>query len=139
MAALPAQGFQTYRLHSPQDITVVTACEQAGCEAWRNGWYFEVDETTDLGQAQAQYFRSGAHRRTYRELARNNAGLTVFRFEAHQRCFDEHRTRPESYLVMAGVTGALDRRPLRRHARADDWAEDLHERIDAIESARERG
>lgn len=130
---LPAKAFTTHTILSPQDRTIVAACEQVGCLRWRNGWDTPVDERTPEGRFYAELIRSGRHRRTYRELARTADGLTVFRFAAYQRCFQEHRTRPELYV--AGVGDG----PQRRHARPDDWTEDLHEALDRRLTSIERG
>jgi hypothetical protein len=123
---LPAQAYQTYSITQPRDTTVVAACEQVGCPQWRHGWDSVIDERTELGARQATYIRS-ASRRTFRELT-TEAGLTVFRFESGQRCFAEHRTRPELYAVRDGdcargnPTGRV-----RKHTRAADWVEDFGE------------
>lgn len=101
--AAPVNAFQTYRIVSPPDHAVRSACEDVGCPAWRCGWETQVDEGTDLGRAQAAYIRQQAGR-TYRER-RTGEGLTVFQFISGQRCFAEHRTRPETSSSGAG-TGA---------------------------------
>lgn len=123
---LPAESYQTYSITQPTDRTVVAACEQVGCQAWQHGWESVIDESTQLGKDQAAYIRS-VSRRTFREQ-RTEAGLTVFRFESGQRCFAEHRTRPELYAVRDGdcargnPTGRV-----RQHSRAADWVEDFGE------------
>jgi hypothetical protein len=119
-------AMQTYRIVSPPDATVVSACERVGCPHWRDGWDTIVDEASQLGQAQAAYIRSGATGRSYRET-RTEAGLTVFRFEAHQRCFQEHRTRTELYLVRGGDWRGNPDRMARDHSRPEDWVEDFAE------------
>src|SRR4051812_49330716 len=95
--ALPVAAYQTYAIVSPPDTEQRAACQQVGCPAWAKGWDTKVDESTELGQQQAAYIRAEAGR-TFREL-RTAEGLTVFRFEAGQRCFAEHRTRDEIYAV----------------------------------------
>ena len=80
-----------YLLRLPRDVTVVAACEEVRCEAWQYGWQTTCDETTPLGTFRAAYIRESCGR-TFREM-RTGDGLTVFRFEPHQRCFAEHRTR----------------------------------------------
>lgn len=130
---LPVRAFTTHQIISPQDTTIVAACHQVGCLRYRYGWDTPVDERTDEGRLYAELIRSGRHGRTYRELARTAEGLTVFRFEAHQRCFQEHRTRPE--LFVAGVGGG----PQRRHTRPEFWTEDLHETLDKRLTSTNRG
>lgn len=133
---LPARAYQTYTIASPHDRTVKAACEQVGCAAWRHGWESAIDEATDLGRQQAHYIRTGSGR-TFTEH-RSAAGLTVFRFEPRQRCFADHRTRPESYAVLGGDwrrnTGLL-----RRHIRPADWVEDFGEHQQRIADQREKG
>ncbi|MDJ0460581.1 hypothetical protein [Streptomyces sp. H27-C3] len=123
---LPAESYQTFSITQPRDTTVVAACEQVGCPAHQNGWESVIDETTDLGQQQARYIR-GESRRTFREQ-KTATGLTAFRFESGQRCFAEHRTRPELYAVRDGdcargnPTGRV-----RQHSSPADWVEDFGE------------
>lgn len=134
--ALPAGAFQTYRIISPPDVMVRAACEQAGCAAWRYGWETRVDEATDLGQAQAAYIRRQSGR-TFREQ-HADAGLTVFRFEPYQRCFADHRTRPETYLVRGG-DWRRDLGLIRQHRHPADWVEDFGEHQSRIKQQHERG
>ena len=122
-------AYQTYSIRCPSDRTVVAACEQAGCLAWAYGWETTLDEGTELGAQRAAYIRHWSGR-TYREW-RTDAGLTVFRFSRHQRCFDEHRTRPEFYAVRAGDWRA-HLGLIRRHTRPADWVEDFGEHQDRL-------
>jgi hypothetical protein len=62
-----------------------------------------VDERTELGKGQATYIRTQS-RRTFRESP-TAEGLTVFRFDSGQRCFQEHQTRPR-FTPSDRVTGA---------------------------------
>jgi len=140
----PAQAYKTYTIISPTDRTVVAACEQVGCLAWRNGWDTVVDESTELGRNQAAYIRLRSGR-TFRES--RSGTLTAFRFEAHQRCFREHSTRPEFYGVLRGDWRLHDNQPglarqlggLRVHQRPEDWVEDFALNQDRVAEARQRG
>jgi hypothetical protein len=134
---MPAHLYQTYSITAPTDTTIVAACEQVACAAWRNGWDSVIDESTELGQQQAAYIR-GQSRRTFREQKRGD-GLTVFRFEAHQRCFEEHRTRPEIYLVRDGDHRGNPTGRKRQHTRPADWVEDMAENQGHLIDLRERG
>ena len=135
--ALPPEAVQSYRIHSPRDTAVKTACEQAGCQWWSTGWDTKVDERTPLGQFQASYIRTEAGR-SFREM-RTADGLTVFRFDPYQRCFDDHVTLPERFLVVGGDWRGNPRGERRVHARADDWVEDFAEHQQVLKDALDRG
>src|SRR6266704_1701658 len=108
-----------YRVHMPPDRTIVTACEDFGCDNWRYGWEIPCDLDTPAGRMAAALIRSDDTRRTYRELGGDR--MVVFRFDAHQRCFDEHRTRPGRALVMRRG------RIIREHSSLADLAQDYTE------------
>lgn len=135
--ALPAHAMQSYRILSPQDTTVRAACEQVGCLAHHRGWETRVDESTPLGQFQASYIRRESGR-TFTEL-KAEGGITVFRFEAGQRCFADHQTWPERFLVQGGDWRGNPRGDRRVHANAADWTEDFAEHQQKIADAVERG
>lgn len=134
---MPAQAYKSYVIRSPKDTTVRTACEDAGCLAWRHGWESAVDESTGLGRAQAAYIREKSGR-TFREQ-RSAAGLTVFRFDSGQRCFTDHRTRPEQYLVRGGDWRGNPRGERRTHKRPGDWVEDSAEHLSRLAEAVKHG
>jgi hypothetical protein len=134
----PPGSYKTYRINSPRDTRIIAACQQVGCEAYRNGWDTVVDESTQLGASQAHYIRTQSGR-TFREM-RTDAGWTVFRFEPHQRCFAEHKTRPEKFAVTGGVGNNNPLHiPPRVHARPEDWVEDLGEHQQHIIETQQRG
>lgn len=133
---MPAGAYKTYTIDSPRDTTERAACEQVGCAAYRNGWRTIVDERTDLGRSQAEYIRLRS-RRTFRE-GKTGDGLTVFTFESGQRCFTDHKTRPESYGVHLG-DWRMDFGTVRTHTRASDWVEDFGEHQERIAEQIERG
>lgn len=133
----PVGAYQTYRIRRQPDRWQRAACESVDCAAWRNGWETTVDERTDLGMSQAAYIRQKSGR-TFREL-RTGDGLTVFRFESGQRCFAEHRTRPELYVVRAGDWRGNPTGWARRHERAADWVEDFGEHQQLIADQQQRG
>lgn len=120
-----------YRVQMPRDVTVKAACEDVDCENWRYGWDSLIDESTSLGQAQAEYIRTKSGR-TYREMHAPD-GLTVFRFESGQRCFEEHRTRPARLSVASGG------RTLVTHASLADLAEDYTQHVGRLADQFERG
>lgn len=133
----PAHAYQTFSVRSRPDRAVRTVCEEVGCQAWRSGWESTIDETTDLGQAQAAYIRQQSGR-TFREQ-RTEQGLTVFRFESGQRCFADHQTRPELYLVRDGDYRGNPTGRRRVHTRAQDWVENVQEELGRFIEDRRRG
>lgn len=138
----PAAAYKTYAISSPVSTHFRPGtCEEASCAAHAEGWLTKVDETTDLGRRQAYYIRKQAGRR-YSE-SREPSGLTVFAFEAGQKCFAAHQVslqRPENFLVVGGDYrgNPLGTKTL-VHARPEHWVEDLAENLDGLKSARERG
>lgn len=134
----PASAYKTYRIDTPHDRTERTTCEEIRCEAWEHGWQSQIDEATALGQQQAAYIRHHSGR-TFREQ-RTAAGLTVFTFERQQRCFADHKTRPEVYSVRGGDHrgNPAGLRPV-RHSRAADWIEDFSEHQHRLAEQIERG
>lgn len=134
---LPVGAYQTYSISAQRDVAVVAACEQVGCAAWQYGWESKIDESTQLGQQQAHYIRHVSGR-TFREQ-KTGDGLTVFRFEAHQRCFAEHRTNPEIYLVRDGDWRGNPTGRRRQHTRPADWVEDFGEHQQRIVDQQQKG
>lgn len=105
-----------YLVRMPKDTTVVVACEQVRCDNWRYGWDTVLDVRTPEGRDAADWIRSGASRRDFREMGTADGGGTVvFRFSPHQRCFAEHRTKPARWLV----------RGVREHTDMSGWIDDL--------------
>jgi hypothetical protein len=118
-------AYQTFEINQPADTTVRAACEQVACPAWLHGWESVIDETTPLGRQQAAYIRGQAGR-TFREQRRGD-GLTVFRFDARQRCFADHKTKPQLFAVRDGDWRGNPTGRIRQHQRAADWVEDFGE------------
>jgi hypothetical protein len=116
-----------YRIHSPSDRVVIAACSAVGCEHFLHGWESRVDESTDLGKEQAKYIRLRSGR-DFKES--KDGGVTVFRFSSRQRCFRDHKTRPERYTVFGSG--------LRVHRNPADWVEDFAEHQENIASQIER-
>ncbi|MFD5709480.1 hypothetical protein ACFWHW_03645 [Streptomyces pharetrae] len=133
----PVQAYQTFSVRSRSDRMIKTVCEKVGCAAWRLGWESVIDETTDLGRAQAQYIRTQSGR-TFREQ-KTATGQTVFRFESGQRCFAEHQTRPELYLVRDGDHRGNPTGQKRQHANAADWVDHMQEELGRFNEDRRRG
>lgn len=143
---LPPGLVKSYVLLSPRDTTVVAACKDVGCPHWAHGWETAVDTRTPLGKQQAEYIRSGRSGREFRELTsvpveRGVAagGIVVFKFAAFQRCFREHRTRPEVGLVRGGDWRGNPRGEKRVHKTLADWQEDCGTHQQRLVQAIERG
>ncbi len=130
-------GIAHFQIAAPIDTHWrVGTCEEDDCEQFIKGWQTVVDETTDLGQQQAAYIRGDKTRRHVesREIVElpphapdappvNAVPRTVFRFEAGQKCFRQHRVpldRPEIYLVR-GERGAQSL----VHSGPEAWVDDF--------------
>jgi hypothetical protein len=119
-----------YLLRMPKDISIVAACSEVGCENWLYGWDTILDEGTPEGRDGANWIRSGQSRRDFTEM--RGGDVTVFRFGPHQRCFGEHRTRPQRFLVRAG-------QQLSARSGLRDWIDDLGEHAGQLEDQLKRG
>ena len=115
-----------YRIRFPRDVTVRAACEDVRCENWQHGWETILDERTVQGRDLAAWLRSGASGRIYRELRAGE--VTAFRFDRGQRCFEEHRTRPATFLAGA-----------HRVATLGDWIGDLDDHVNRLETQLRKG
>jgi hypothetical protein len=138
-AVQPSQWARAMTVHhilSPTDRTIPAACQQVGCLKYRRGWDVLVAEATEQGRRHAEAIRSGRTGRTFRELPRTAEGMSVFRFAANQRCFGEHRTRPELFVVhnAAGMERGASRREKPRW-----WAESLQDTYERRVAAKQRG
>ncbi len=149
---LPApHAFQTYQVIMPPDVWLPAACELVDCPQWRHGWRCTFDEriwcgadvqprscgmTPPCGRHAAAYVRTES-RRTFTER-RGPEGMTEFLFASGQRCFAEHRTRPESWLVWPGDWRG-QAGETRRHTRAVDWRDDFAEHQQQLSDQAQRG
>jgi hypothetical protein len=134
--SLPVGAMKSYTVISPADTSVVVACQVAGCQAYKHGWETTVDERSELGMQQATYIRQGSGR-TFTER-KTGDGRTVFRFEAFQRCFAEHKTRPERYIERGGDWRGNPRGDVVRH-NPDTWTESFGEHQQKLADRLERG
>lgn len=139
---LPASAVKTYAISSPLATHFRPgSCAEANCAAHRLGWTTSVDEATELGRRQAHYIRSESGRKF--TPTRTEAGLTVFTFEAGQKCFQQHQIpldRPEVYTVRDGDWRGNPRgTETRVHPRAETWVEEFAENQDRLATAMERG
>lgn len=132
---MPVEAYRTWSVQSRPDKRVKTVCERVGCPQWRSGWESVIDESTPLGKSQAAFIRSS--RRTFREQ-KTAAGLTVFRFEPGQRCFADHQTMPELYLVRGGDYRAKVG-GVRVHKNPADWVEHVQQHMGLLLDERDKG
>ncbi len=124
---LGAEAYKTYQILAPVETHFRSAsCEEVDCAAYRFGWSTRIDETTELGKAQASYIRHRAGRGFHET---SDAGLTVFEFYPGQTCFDTHRVRLDREEVYATFRGDHRGRvgEPRIHRSAVDWVEDFAE------------
>ena len=134
---MPVSAYQTFSINSPRDTTVRSACEDVLCQAYQFGWRTEVDEATALGASQAAFIRHQSGR-IFREQ-RTGAGMTVFTFDSRQRCFADHKTRPEVYVVRDGDWRGNPTGRRRQHEWPADWVEDFGEHQLRVAEQTERG
>lgn len=139
---LDASAYQTFQVSAPRATHWRKAsCEEYGCLAGEHGWSSTIDESTGLGQKQANYIRRNSGRKfteTHNEL-----GLTVFQFASGQDCFADHKVRidkPELYIVKGGDFrgNPLGIKP-RQHTKAEHWVEEFGENQQRIQDVREKG
>lgn len=120
--------YRTYEISRPPDTDLKWTCQEVGCLQWRFGFGVVTDEATEQGREQAQYIRlfSG---RTFREKRGTVDGVavTVFEFEPYQRCFQDHSTLPDLFVVRLGDWRPCPDIVLRQHTRPVDWVEDFGE------------
>lgn len=134
--------YKTFQIVTPLATHFRPAtCDEVECSHYLNGWETSVDESTDLGQGQAHYVRKESGRRF---SERREAGLTVFTFEAGQRCFQSynHRTRlerPEIFISRDGDRRGNPTGRATKHTHPDHWVEEFAEHQDRIKTEIERG
>lgn len=146
--------WRTYVLDQKTDRMVRTACEQVQCDGWLHGWTSTFDERLNCGaepdklcawraagglpcgRCQAAYVRNRSGR-TFTEQ-RAGDGLTVFTFDRHQRCFAEHKTRPQLFGIRDGDHRVPRGGRRLLHANGRDWVEDfgLHQQRVADQAQR---
>lgn len=125
---LPVQAVKTYQVLTPVHTHFRAAtCAEVDCPQHLHGWQTPIDESTELGQQQAWYIRNQSGRR-YTENRDLLPGVTVFAFQAGQRCFAQHKARldrPELFLVRDGDWRGNPTGNKRQHTRPEDWVEDF--------------
>lgn len=133
---LPVAAMKTYAIRQQPDRQVKTACELANCGQWAKGWETFLNEADPAHAEAADWIRRHSGR-TFTES--RSGGLTVFRFEAGQRCFKEHRTHPQRFVERGGDWRGNPRRDLIVHARPANWQESFAEHQDRLAEQVKRG
>ena len=139
---MPAAAYRTYQIAAPLSTHFRPAtCAEVNCPAYLHGFQTSVDESADLGQRQAHYIRHDATRRHTERRA--ETGLTVFEFEAGQRCFEAagHRARvdrEERFLIRGGDWRGNPRGD-RREVSATSWVDDFGEHQETLANVFEKG
>lgn len=139
----PVQAYKTYQIVSPINTHFRPAtCAEVECQAHTHGWKTVVDERTEMGSKQAYYIRKESGRK-YREDKDLSQGLTLFVFEAGQRCFAQHTVRldrEEVYFTRAGDwRGNPSPHSLYKHTRPEFWLEDFQENLARIRKDSDNG
>lgn len=137
--ALPVRAMASYIISAPLATHWnLATCADVECPQYLHGWESHIDERTDLGKRQAHYIRRESGRK-FTET-RNELGVTVFSFEAGQKCFAQHKARnmrDDTYLERGG-----DHRgyfSTREHKNADNWTESFALNQDRIKTITDRG
>ncbi len=138
---MPAHAYKTYEISSPLTTHYRPAtCAEVQCRPHVKGWCSPIDERTDLGRKHAHIIRTSKRKFTER---RDPSGVTVFEFEAGQRCFAKHQLpvgRPELFVVRDGDHRGNPRgTDPRRHTRPEFWVEDFAEHQQKIADEIQKG
>lgn len=137
---IPGRMFQTYSLVRPagRQYWRTITCEQAQCPRWRNGWRTVLNMTVAGDVRTARWIEKSSRRAFTHTLA---GSILTFEFSAGQQCFDRHQEAVEReplYVVRGGQVGRLG--PLvRKHARGEDWRDDMGELLTKVSEERARG
>lgn len=140
---LSAGSFRTFQVMAPRKTHFRSAtCQEVNCPRITLGWASIIDESTGLGQRQADYIRRASGRKFTEE--RTPEGLTRFVFAPNQECFDQHYTRdwnrPELYFVRDGDWRGNPRGTrARQHSRPEHWVEEFAENQSALADRIEKG
>ena len=139
---MPVTAVKTFGIKAPKHSHFRPAtCAEVDCSMYLTGWKSTIDETSELGQEQAYYIRNGSGRRFTED--RNTApGMTVFVFEAGQKCFRAHDQRldkPELFIVRGGDWRGNPTGEFRQHANAADWVDDFGNHQDQLADQLNKG
>jgi hypothetical protein len=117
-------------------------CEEVGCPNYTYGFQVEIDETSPLGQFQADYIRKDRER-SFTEEPGELAGMTVFTYPPGNRCFGQkHRKRierDEIFLITGGDFRGNPRGTPAQVLRSDQWVDDFATHQDHLLDIAKRG
>lgn len=140
---MPPGAYQTFQVSSPiQTHWRPATCAEAECPHYLSGWRTDIDETTDLGAAQAYYIRHDRSRRHVEDKLPD--GRTSFTFEAGQPCFQasQHKVplgRPELFVVRGGDWRGNPTGESYQHTSAESWLDQFACHQDKLAETIERG
>lgn len=130
------EAYKSYVIAAPLSTHWRPAtCEEAGCEAFLNGWRTVVPADSP----QAAYIRGDRSRSCRMEI---RDGMAEFTFGPGQTCFAQHRARldrPERFLITGGDHRGNPRGTPPVELRPDQWQEDMAGHLDRLKSEIERG
>lgn len=133
--------YKTYAILNPRESHTRSAtCAEVDCQAQAGGWRSRVDESGDLGQAQAHYIRTQSGRSFSEE--KDEQGFTVFTFSAGQQCFAEHRIsleRPSLFVVRDGDWRGNPRGTDPALRTPDEWVDDFANHQSRLKDIIDRG
>lgn len=138
---LSVDQMKTHRIAAPISTHHRAAkCSEVECEAFKHGWVTSIDESTDLGNRQAGYIRSGNSGRHFTE-SRLSGGLVSFTFPSGQECFAAHTVSLERNPLFVAYSGDHRGRVggVTKFSSADSWMDHLHSETAPFLDAIERG
>lgn len=136
----PAHLYETFSIRAPKPTHWRDAtCEEVDCQYMARGFRLSVDETKQVGQANAAKLRKDPQRSP--KEYRDEFGMTIFEYPSGTRCMGKHTKRldlPEIFTVRGGDhRGNPKRTPVRTHTKAEFWVEEFAEVQDKINKALE--
>lgn len=139
---LGPEYYKSYKITAPKRTHWRDAtCEEVACERYVKGFYLEIDESSPLGQFQAEYIREDRTRSYIEEPA--ECGLTRFTFPPGNNCFGERHMkrieRPENFIVMEGDARGNPRGNPPMFLRSDQWVDDFACHQDMLSTVQKRG
>jgi hypothetical protein len=136
---LPTHAFHTYSILAPYTTHFRKAtCDEAGCEAYRNGWNYHI-ESLD-----ASLYYAATHAGKKYHVVKMGENDSYLVFDPGQPCFaeDSHTVRidrPEIFVAGRGDSRSYIPQRAVRYDRYDQWVDDFATNLDSIRTRLERG